>query len=266
MTKIHERGAGSGERGTNQWLGSFGGIVLLSLVTCYVSRVAAAAELPSVFRGVVVADSPLGVRVVSVEPVSQAELSDMRPEDIIVRIGSQDVRSIDDFAVLSDRLRGRTKTTTVLVFRNGAPLELTLQLYSYPLLHRWGIQFLPDDELRFAQPKTALEYWRRLGRGFGHAERPEEALNAYLNGLHHVPEDVETALTAAVLLAQISRMRLEQGALPEGFSALQDSLTITQRLFDSPLSDEQLTAIKQELQATLQTIRATARRRIPAPP
>ena len=87
-----------------------------------------AAQLPSLFRGVVVADSPLGVRVVSVEEGSQASLADLRPEDIIVRVEAREVHSIDEFAALSATLKGHAASATVLVFRNGAPRELTLRL------------------------------------------------------------------------------------------------------------------------------------------
>jgi len=68
---------------------------------------AMAGQRPSLFRGVVVADSPLGVRVVSVEDASQASQADLRPEDIIIRVDGADVGSIDAFAMFSEALKGR---------------------------------------------------------------------------------------------------------------------------------------------------------------
>ena len=60
-----------------------------------------AEEQPSIFRGVVVANSDVGVRVVSVEAGTQAAMAGLQPEDLIVRINGDDVRSIDEFATRS---------------------------------------------------------------------------------------------------------------------------------------------------------------------
>ena len=58
-----------------------GWLVSLFLVPGPGSLVLLAAEgqLPSLFRGVVVAEGPVGVRVVRVEETSQAYLADLRP-------------------------------------------------------------------------------------------------------------------------------------------------------------------------------------------
>jgi len=213
-------------------------------------------QRPSLFRGVVVADSPFGVRVISVEEASQAHLADLRPEDIIVRVHGTDVRSIDEFAALSTALKDRAVSTTVLVFRNGTPRELVVHLYSYPVLREWGLEFVPDLDLRFAQAETGLEYWVRLGRGFEEAGKPAEALNAYLNGLHNVPTDTPTALTVSRLFSQVSQRHLAAGSLVEGIADLRRALLMLERLFDRPLTDEQLDAVRRQLHETLQALRA----------
>ena len=216
---------------------------------------ALAAQRPSVFRGVVVADSPLGVRVVSVEDASQAQLADLRPDDIIVRVRDADIRSIDEFAVRSSALRGRALAVPVLVFRDGTPRELTLHLYSYSILQAWGLKVLPDHDVRFAEPRVGLDYWSRLGRGFEEADKPAEALDAYLNGLHNVPADAATALHVSRLLVVLSRRRLADGALAEGIAELRQALQVLERLFDHPLTDEQLREVRSQLRETLQGLR-----------
>ncbi len=238
------------------WIPSrvFLGLLLLSPLTSHLSP-ARAGELPSLFRGVVVVDSALGVRVVSVEESSQASQADLRPEDLIVRIGEGEVHSIDDFAVLSSRLKqDHTVTVTALVFRNGVPLELTLHIYSYPVLRRWGVAFVPEHDVRFAQPQTGLDYWRRLGRGFEEAGKPAEALNACLNGLHVVPDDLETALEVSRLLVLTSRNYLASKALAEGVGTLRQAITILQHAFDVPLTDEQLREVKRQLEEALEAL------------
>lgn len=220
---------------------------------------ALAAELPSLFRGVVVANSPLGVRVVSVEESSQASLADLRPEDIIVRIGERELHSIDEFAALSSALKGTATSATMLIFRNGAPREVALHLYSYPVLREWRVEFLPAHDVRFAQPGVGQEYWRRLGRGFEQAGKPGEALNAYLNALHNVPKDGQTAQQASVLFLRVSEARLREGGLTEGIGSLRQAVTMMDRLFNYPLTEEQLTAIRQQLQQTLQALRDAPR-------
>ena len=151
------------------------------------------------------------------------------------------------------------------MFRNGTPQQLSLHLFSYPILRGWGIEFIPDYDLRFAQPEIGLDYWRRLGRGFEEANKPDEALDAYLNGLHNVPADVATALKISELSSRISQERLDHGDLTAGIGALTQSLTVMEELFDYPLTDEQLRTIKGRLTETLQVLRRTtgAQRRTP---
>lgn len=215
-----------------------------------------AAELPSLFRGVVIADSEAGVRVVSVEESSQAYLADLRPEDVIVRVQETELRTIEDFAALSTALKGQAVSATVLVFRNGAPRELTLHLYSYPVLRAWGLEFIPQHDVRFAEPQTGLAYWVRLGDGFTRADKPAEAVDAYLNGLHNVPDDAPTALKVSELLVRISRERLSSGDLAEGTAQLNRALKVMNGLFAHPLSTEQLESVKRQLTDSLAALRA----------
>ena len=220
------------------------------------SLTALAAERPSIFRGVVVTDSPPGVRVVSVDAGSQAALADLQPEDLIVRVNGAEIHSIDEFAVLSGALKGRTVRATVVIFRNGQPLQLVLHLFSYPVLRAWGLAFVPDDELRFAEPRTGWVYWTRLGSGFERAGQRAEALDAYLNALHHLPTNLETAVKVSELSLLVSQQRLEGGALADGVSSLRQGILVMQRLFDQPLTAAQLEALKRRLQATLHTLHA----------
>jgi hypothetical protein len=239
-----------------------------------------AAQRPSVFRGVVVADSPVGVRVVSVEDASPAALADLRPDDIIVRIQDQEVRTIEEFAAVSRDLKGRIHETTVLIFRNGLPHEVSLHLYSYPILGTWGLAFVPEHDVRFVERAAALAYWRRLGRGFEEAGKLDDALTAYLNGLHNVPEDLDTAVAASRLLAQLSRAHLASGPLAgggpplppsgasppssggvtfaEGLARLEQAMRLLERLFDRPLTDEQLRTVRDQLQEILRVLRETS--------
>lgn len=215
-----------------------------------------ATQWPSLFRGVVVADSQLGVRVVSVEESSQAYLADLRPEDLIISVQGEEIHSIDDFARRSNELKGRATTATVLVFRNGVPRELTVHLFSYPILGAWGVEFIPDVDIRFADPKIGLDYWRRLGRGFEGAGKSAEALQAYLNGLHNVPTDSDTAVKVTELFSLASQRQLQQDQPAEGLASLRQALSMLEKLFDAPLTEEELQRIRTQLQATLQALRA----------
>jgi len=211
--------------------------------------------LPSLFRGVVVADDAIGVRVVSVAESSQAHEADLRPEDLLFRIEDQEVHSIDAFATLSQALKGRALSATVLVFRNGQPKEIRLHLYSYPILRAWGIEVVPDHDIRFAQPQAGLAYWRRLGRGFEQVDKPQEALDAYLNGLHNVPSDAATAAKVSELLWRVGRQQLDAGETSQGLGRITQAITVLERLFDQAMTDEQLAAIRAQLEQTLLTLR-----------
>ena len=122
---------------------------------------------------------------------------------------------------------------------------------------------MPDQELRFAQASTGWAYWLRLGRGFEIAGKSPEALNAYLNGLHHVPTDVETAVNAARLFARTGQRLIREGQLADGLMPLGQAVQVMRRLFDYPLSDEQLGVVRDQLQGTLQAIRDAKANRHP---
>lgn len=231
-------------------------LTFLSLLAgCGFAAVAQAAELPSLFRGIVVADSQLGVRVVSVEERSQAHLADLRPEDIIVRIGEEEVNTIDEFAALSNRMKGQAVRTTLVVFRGGTPRELSLHLYSYPLIREWEIEFVPEHDIRFAEAHVGLAYWARLGRGFEEANKPLEALGAYLNALHHAPVDSAVALSASRLYLRLSEEALAERRLGTGVAFLRQGVTMLDHLFDYPLTDEQLATVRDGLRASLEALR-----------
>lgn len=228
---------------------------LLLVMTLGALASAEAGQLPSLFRGVVVANSPLGVRVVSIDETSQAYGADLRSDDLIVRVNEAEVHSIDDFAAVSNQLRGKVIQASVVVFRNGLPKQLLLHLYSYPVLNAWGIEWVPEHDLHFAQPEIGRDYWMRLARGFETANQNQKALNAYLNALHNLPADRQAAFSAAIVSSAIGQEQMKSGNFPEGLTSLRNSLLITQKLFDGPLSDEQLSAVKDQLKTTLQAIR-----------
>jgi len=203
-----------------------------------------------------VADSQVGVRVVSVEETSQAFQADLRPEDIIISVDGREVRSIDDFAALSTSLKGRESVATVVVFRRGVPREIRMHLYSYPLLRTWGLEFLPEHDLRFAEPHIGLEYWMRMGRGFEEAGKIGDALNAYLNGLHNVPTDSAIALKVAELFSLLGQEHLREQRLAEGVVSLRQAILVFEKLFDEPMSDDELQRVKYQLEETLRALRA----------
>ena len=238
----------------------------LLVAGCGLPAIAYAAQLPSLFRGVVVVDSPLGVRIVSVEEASQAHQADLRPEDIIVRVNDTEVHSIDEFAILSNTLKSHAVSATVLVFRNGAPVEIALHLYSYPLLREWHVQFVPDDEIHFAESQIGLNYWSRLGRGFEEAGKIDEALHAYLNALHNVPTDTATALKISELFSRVSQQRFAERSAGDGVAALQQALLVLERLFDDPLTQDQLEVVRRQLRDTLRALHEYSTRQAPASP
>jgi hypothetical protein len=231
-------------------------VSFLSLLTAHLSPVfAAEGRLPSIFRGVVVADGPFGVRVVSVDESSQASLTDLRAEDVILEINQLPVRTIDEFAVVSRSLKGKASQAQVVVLRNGQPRELTLHLYSMPILQRWGLFFVHEHDIRFGQGETGLAHWSRLGRGFELAGNDEQALNAYLNALHNVPAEWRMAMKIDSLLWKIARVRLKADRLSEAIGTIQQANALLERLFEQPLEEADLKAVKQELTLTVAALR-----------
>jgi len=214
-----------------------------------------AGQLPSLFRGVVVADGAHGVRVVSVEDTSQAFFADLRPEDIIFQVNGTDIRTIDEFATLSSALKGTAMTAQVLILRHGEPRQLTIHLYSYPVLRQWDLTFVPDDDLRFADGRAGLLYWLRMARGYEEIDDLEAALNAYLNGLHNEPTFLEAAVRVSELLWELAHQHLKARRMPEALEALAQQTRILTRLFEQPLTEEDLRHLKAQLERTIELIR-----------
>jgi len=222
---------------------------------CWLLPTVYAEQLPSLFRGVIVAGSPIGVRVISVTEGSQAFLSDLRPEDLVVQVNGQPVKTLDEFAVLSHGLKGRATKAAVLVLRNGEPQTLLLHLYSVPILRQWGVSFVPEHDLRFADSSAGVAYWMRLARGFQEAKDLERALNAVLNALHNDPSNLGLALKASDVLWAIARKRLNARRIPQALSAIQHATTLLERLFRHPLTEAQLEAVRAQLQETVEVLR-----------
>lgn len=213
-----------------------------------------AAQLPSLFRGIVVAEAELGVRVLSVEPASQAYLADLRPEDIIVQVNDTSVHSLDEFAALSQTLKGHAVKATLVILRYGEPRQLRLHLYSYPLLQHWEVTFVPEHDVRFADPATGAGYWVRLGRGFETAQQSKEALDAYLNALHNVPTDPSVAIKAANLFWEMAHQQLQAHDLQAAVVSLQRGTAMLKRLFDYSLDADELASIKTRLEQVVQDL------------
>ncbi len=226
------------------------------LVFCWTGAARAEGNWPSLFRGVVASDGEAGVRIVSVDPESQAWLADLRPEDVIVRIGEADVKTIEDFSTISAALKGTTDHAEVVVFRNGAPRRINLHLYSYPVLKVWGVEFIPNFEMRFGDPSAGRDYWTRLARGFTEVGNKEEALDATLNALHNLPGDPQTALAACEGYFQLAQDRLAEQAIMPALTYLGAALSMAEKLFAYPLSEQELQRIKSQLNATLSSLRS----------
>ena len=214
------------------------------------------AQMPSVFRGVVLADSPTGVRVVQIEDTSQAARLDLRPEDIIMLVNDRRVRTIDEFGTVSQLLKGQATQASVIILRNGQPYELTLHVYSLPLLRAWGIRFVPDFDLRFVEPSAGMAYWRNLARGFDTANKTDEAISAYLNALHHAPEQADIAMRLTELWLAQTRQRIATQQTNEALESLNHAVTTLQRLFDQPRNVDELERIKRQLEQTLIALKA----------
>ena len=135
------------------------------------------------------------------------------------------------------------------------PREIRVHLYSYPILRTWGIEFIPEHDLRFAEWQIGLDYWARMGRGFEEARKPGDALNAYLNGLHDAPADAATALRVAELFASQGQEHLRARRMAEGLASLRQAVLVFDKLFDYPMTDDELQRIKYQLEETLRALR-----------
>ena len=122
-------------------------------------------------------------------------------------------------------------------------------------LHQWDLAFIPDHELRFAEPTAGRHYWLNLGRGFETADDLDGALQASLNALHNEPDNVEVAMNTADLFWRIAERHLQSRRLPDAMRALGSGTALLHRLFEHPLKPEQLNQIKSRLEESLHLLK-----------
>jgi len=82
---------------------------------------------PTAFLGVTVSQTPEGVAITDVTEGGGAARGGIQPGDIIKRIGDTDVSTLEQLGALLRSLKPGT-TTAVQVIRNGATVDLTVQL------------------------------------------------------------------------------------------------------------------------------------------
>ena len=222
---------------------------------------AAETKMPSLFRGVVVADATPGARVLSVDEESIAYAGGLRPGDVILLMHGASIASIDDFAAQSQRIGGKTTEVVLKIERAGRPVELLVSLFSPRLLEAWGERFVPNLELRFRDPKAGYTYWWGEGRRLARERRTSLAIEALATALHYQPDRAETALLLAGQWNLLAQSRFAGRRNDQGVAALQHAVNLYQRLLAKGATAEQLQQVKAQLQPLVHTLG----RQLPAP-
>jgi len=168
---------------------------LLSAVCCLLSSATVAAEeLPSLFRGVTVGEGRPGVVVVFVREDAFALAAGVRAGDHLVAIDEQPINSLEDFADMSRALAGRRTDVSVELLRGGTRFTTDVSLASPTVRSAWGLAFLPDYSLRFADPNAARRYWSQRASHELVQGQDVEAMRSLLNVLHYAPDAYDEAL------------------------------------------------------------------------
>ena len=70
-----------------------------------------------------------------------------------------------------------------------------------------------------------------------------------------MPADSATALKAAELFSSLGQEHLAQRRLAEGIASLRQAILVFEKLFDYPMTDDELQRIKHQLEETLHALR-----------
>ena len=221
--------------------------------------------MPSLFRGVVVANAAPGALVVTVDEESTAYAGGLRQGDIILLINGASVASIDDFAAQSRRMTGKTTEATLQITRGGRPVELLVSLFSQRLLEAWGERFVPNLELRFRDPQAGYTYWWSEGQRIARDHRTSLAIEALETALHYQPEHADAALALAEQWNLLAQARLADHRNDQGVAALQHAVNLYQRLLAKGVTAEQLTQVKTQLQQLVGTLKQQSPATVPIP-
>lgn len=210
--------------------------------------------MPSLFRGVVVADAKPGALVVSVDEEAIAYAGGLRPGDVILIINGTPIASIDDFAAQSRRISGKMTEATLKIERAGRSVELLVSLFSQRLLEAWGERFVPNLELRFRDPKAGYAYWWSEAQRLTRERRASLAIEALETALHYQPEHADAVLLLAEQWSQLAQSRFAGRRNDQGVAALQHAVNLYQRLLAQGATTEQLAQVKAQLQQLVTTL------------
>ncbi len=200
-------------------------------------------------EGIEVKESAVGVQVVSVREDSQAYGAGVRVGDRIIRMGETAVSTVSEFEQLAWNTAEADKVT-LLAYRHSEPQTFEVHRFSYPVLARWGFALKPNLELRFGEADIGSYYWIKQAITWETAEDWSQAIYAYLNALHHKPDQVHVVIRVAELYA-----RLGDGLLTTSSKDALDNYTksihLLNRLFDENLDTAQLKRVRDLLKSAI---------------
>jgi membrane-associated protease RseP (regulator of RpoE activity) len=221
-------------------------LAVVSVMLC--TGTVAADELPSLFRGVTVGEGQPGVRVVFMKEDAFALAAGIRAGDYLVAIDGAPVDSLDDFAAVSNSLRGQQTDVMVTMVRGGTRVHAEISLLSPVVREAWGIVFIPDYSLRFVEPTAGHHYWSRRARQQLLRREHQEAMRSLLNVLHYAPDAYDEALALGETMVKQGRQLWDVGDTTAALGVMQQAVMFYDQASQKPLSSRQWTRVKRMLQ------------------
>ncbi len=231
------------------------GTALLTISVPGTARAFADERLPSLFRGVVVADAKPAVVVVTIDEESAAYAGGLRSGDVITTVEGQTIASMEAFARQSQRLAGTVAELKLTVQRAGQSAELLLSLFSARLLEVWGERFVPNLELRFREPSAGYAYWNAEAHRAIRAQRAAPAIEALETALHYQPDHLDTALSLAGQWNLLAQSQFVEHHHAQGIASLQHAINLYQRLLTKGIAQDQLVEVKAQLQRLVDALK-----------
>ncbi|MFQ5862070.1 MAG: PDZ domain-containing protein [Candidatus Brocadiales bacterium] len=213
----------------------------------------------SLFSGLVLSQGEQeGVRIVEVYPGSPSEKAGIKVADLIVGLGGQKIKVLNDFVVKSRSIDKEVPEITVSVLRKGELLDLVIASYSMPVYQSWKVKVVQP-------PYTALhgvslfQYWvekgkRKLLENQGNipVDRKlancRDAIKLFFFALHYSPTAVDAGLMVADTYRTMAGLYQAAGAMPEALRSYAKAAEFYNMSSDKTTKEDDLQKILANLQ------------------
>lgn len=176
----------------------------------------------SLLSGIVVLEKKGEVIVHEVKPKTPIVRSGIRKDDIIVEIEGVKIKRMDDYVMISKKLKNVKLKVEMLIKRQKNIIKVLIEDYSIPIKQFWGIK-VPYSMDKTPGKESPFNYWylqaKRKLDNIKHEKSPIVIADAYHNAisnmysaLHYDPKKVMALVLIADTYKKMGEVLLNAGS------------------------------------------------------